>query len=175
MSEQPPSTPASEGGGQMQNPFQGLDVDKIKNAGLPTQLMLGGAVVFLIFSFFNWYGVSVTGAGPFGGASVDWNAWHYFPGIFAVLLMVGVGVVALLMLLQGPNQNFVYGAMGGSALSILLIIWYWAASAGETIPSVHGVSSGADFGLYICLIAAAVTTYGAFMTFQAFQKSRASS
>ena len=173
MSEQPPSTPSSGGGGQMQNPFQGLDVDKIKSAGLPTQLMLGGAVVFLIFSFFNWYGASVSVAGF--SRSVDWNAWHYFPGILAVLLMVGVGVLALLMLLQGPNQNFVYGALGGSGLSILLVIWYWAASAGEDIPSGSGVDSGADFGLYIALIAAAVATYGAFMTFQAFQKSRTAS
>src|SRR5689334_12124458 len=156
MSEQPPSTPSSGGGGQMQNPFQGLDVDKIKSAGLPTQLMLGGAVVFLIFSFFNWYGASVSVAGF--SRSVDWNAWHYFPGILAVLLMVGVGVLALLMLLQGPNQNFVYGALGGSGLSILLVIWYWAASAGEDIPSGSGVDSGADFGLYIALIAAAVAT-----------------
>jgi hypothetical protein len=165
MSDQPPSS-SSGGSGQMKNPFEGLTADKIKAAGLPTQLMLGGAVVFLIFSFFDWYGASAF------GVSVDWNAWHYFPGILATLLMIGVGVVALLMLLQGPNQNFVYGALGGAGLSILLMLWYWGASAGESIPS--SVDSSPDFGFYICIIAALVATYGAFMTFQAFNKSRAS-
>jgi hypothetical protein len=147
-----------------------LNADKIKNAGVPTQLMLGSAIVFFIFGFFDWYSVSVSGVAGFGGASWSGNAFEYFPGTLSWILMIGVAVVALLMLVRGPDRNLIYGVLGGSALSVLLVLWYWAASAGKDIPNISGIDSGASFGLYICLLAAIVSTVGAVMMFQAFQK-----
>ncbi len=157
MSDQPPSSPS---GGTPQNPFQGLDVDKIKTAGLPTQLMLGSSVVFFIFAFFDWFSVD------YAGFSSGSNAFDNFRGTLAWLLMIGLAVVALLMLLKGANQNFVYASVGCAGLATLLTLWYWA-----WIPS--GAGYGGAFGLYICLIAAIAGTVGAVMNMQAFMKKGA--
>ena len=159
MSETPES---NNNPAPMQNPFQGLDADKLKAAGLPTKLMLGGSVGFFVFAFFDWWSVD---SGPFSASA---NAFDSFRGTLAFLLMIGVGVLALLMLLNGPNQNFVYGALGGSGLALLCTLWYWAAIPSSNIASID---YGPAFGLYLSLIAAIVSVAGAVMTFQAFKQN----
>jgi len=155
----------------MQNPFQGLNVDKVKNAGLPIQLMLGGGIVFFIFGFFDWYSVDVS----FGGVSnsAGANAFDLWQGTLAWILMLAVTIAALILLTGSMNQyrqQLVYGTMGGSILAALLTLWYWGRLPSGNGP---GYDVGASFGLYICLIAAIVAAVGAVMLFQAFQKGNA--
>jgi hypothetical protein len=170
MSDTPSSTPAESGGGaQMSNPFAGLNADKIKNAGLPIQLMLGGGIVFFIFGFFDWWSVS---AGPF---STSGNAFDLWQGTISWILMIGVVVVALLMLAGGMEQfrqQLVYGAVGGSGLAVLLTLWFWGRVPSSSDYHFTGVSVGASFGLYICLLAAIAATVGAGMNLQAFMKAQ---
>ncbi len=167
MSDQPPSTPAGSGGGQMQNPFQGLNADKVKSAGLPTQLMLGGAIVFFIFGFFDWWSAS---AGPF---STSGNAFDLWQGTVAWILMLGVLVAATLLLAGTMNQyrqQLVYGTVAGAGLAVLLTLWFWGRIPSSSDYGFSGVSVGASFGLYICLLAAIAATVGAVMNLQAFMK-----
>lgn len=151
----PPSTP-------MNNPFEGLDVNKIKNAGLPTKLMLGGSVAFFIFAFLDWWSVS---SGPY---SVSGNAFDNFRGTFAWIMMIAVGVLAVLLLVKGSNKNFVTAALACAGLSALFTLWFWAAIPDSGISQVD---TSASFGLFLSLIAAIVATAGAFMTFQASQQT----
>lgn len=164
----------------MQNPFEGLDVDKIKNAGLPTKLMLGGSIGFFIFGFFDWWSADISVKSPLIGGisrSSSANAFDLSQGTIAWLLMVAVGVLAILMLLKGPNKNFVIAALACSGLALLFTLWYWARIPSDSdlgvASALSGVSVdvGASFGLFIALILSIVATAGAFMTFQAFQQS----
>jgi cellobiose-specific phosphotransferase system component IIC len=144
----------------MNNPFEGLDVNTIKNAGLPTKLMLGGSVAFFIFAFFDWWSVS---SGPY---SVSGNAFDNFRGTFAWIMMIAVGVLAVLLLLKGSNRNLVIAALACSGLSALFTLWFWAAIPDSGIAEIE---TSASFGLFLALIAAIVSTVGAFMTFQSSQ------
>ena len=164
----------------MNNPFEGLDVDKIKSAGLPTKLMLGGSVAFFIFAFFSWWTADVKVSNALIGTrsnSSTANAFDLGQGTIAWLLMIAVGVLAVLMLLKGTNKNFVLAALICSGLAVLFTLWFWARLPSESdfgfIGGTAGVSVdvGAGFGLYLSLIAAIVATAGAFMTFQASQQS----
>ncbi len=164
----------------MNNPFEGLDVDKIKNAGLPTKLMLGGSIAFFIFAFFDWWSAEVKVSSEILGSrstSSSANAFDLGQGTIAWILMIAVGVLAVLMLLKGANRNFVLAALICSGLGVLFTLWFSARLPSESDFGFGGVGAGvsvdvgAGFGLYLSLIAAIVATAGAFLTFQASQQT----
>ena len=178
----PPPTPSTP----VSNPFEGLDVEKIKSAGLPTKLMLGGSVGFFIFAFFEWWSGDVSIKSPLIGvrsASESGNAFHIWQGTLAWLLMIAVAVLAIVMLLKGAEKNLVTAALACSGLGTLLTLWYWlripseddlvGESGGGVLADSIGmtIDVGASIGLFLGLIAAIVATVGAVMTFQASQQS----
>jgi hypothetical protein len=137
----------------------------------PEWLMGGGALAFFIFLFFfKWYGGSVsTPAGSISTGASSLNGWHTFSNsrwIWLITIIVALGAVAIVATqyqLKSPVQLSVIVA-GLGALSVLLILY-------RIIHHPHGsesfggatVSYGIKLGIWLGLIAAAVTTYGGYL------------
>ena len=160
MSE--PTPPAGDGGSQ--NPFAGFDpksinAESIKKAPPQVLMMGGGAIAFVIFAFFDWWSVN---AGFFSNSI---NAFDNFRGTLAWICMLGVLAVAVLLVAKGPNAMFTQVGAGLSAVATLFTLWFWGwlPDAPDGAIQMKGVDVGASFGLFVCLIAAIVSTAGAVM------------
>ncbi len=121
-------------------------------------VVIGSAVVLLIFSFFGWLSASYSYAG-FGSASLSYGAWHEYWWL-ATLLGLAVGVIFALRAFAGQSLQqikplFVLIAAGlGFLITLIALIEIF--TKGDSGP---GYSVGPGFGIWICLIVSLAQTY----------------
>jgi hypothetical protein len=140
------------------------------------QLMGGGAILLFIFMFlFKWYGVSSnvpSVAGVNLGGNLSFDGWHSFTNsrwIWLITIIVALGAVAVssgALKFETPVKLSVVVA-GLGALSTVLILYRIVhhPTASESIGSFHA-SVGIKIGIWLGLIAAAITTYGGYLGMQ---------
>jgi hypothetical protein len=146
-----------------------VDLSKLTTSD---KLILGGAIGFLLFMFFPWFGLS-------GGSN---NGWHYFLfGIIPLLLiLITAAVVAVRVFAPDtklPELPVPYGLamLIASGLGLLLVLLKLAI--GDSVSfGVAGFGSGTidldrQFGIFLAFISAAVVTAGAFMKYQAKEEA----
>lgn len=127
--------------------------------------IVGAAFLTLVASFFNFYGVSVSGGlsldgypGPTG--SSGWSSWWWLP----ILLAIAVGVVYLLGLLgvikpgQVKSEWLFYGAAASFVLLIGVLIHVFANSESVDL-GIATLSGGPGFGIWFALVTTAVLAY----------------
>jgi hypothetical protein len=127
--------------------------------------VLGAGGLFIIFSFFPFYGFSGKFAEGFGiKASV--SAWHYGIMVLALILMaVAVAVVAVRVFSSlpdmpvGPRLAALAAAGLAAVITVIRVLTLDKQSAG-------GVSIGPKFGAWAMLILAIVAAAFAFMAFR---------
>jgi hypothetical protein len=117
-----------------------------------TWIAAGGAFVLFISVFLSWYGASVA------GFSVSANGWDAvdLAKLIALLALIALAVIVIevfvpTVTLPVPASMVVIGCGGLSVLFVLLKI-------------IDKPSGGLDlkYGIFVALIAAAVTTYGGY-------------
>jgi hypothetical protein len=118
----------------------------------PTWIAAGGALVLFISVFLSWYSL-----GPFSGSG--WSTVDTAK-LVALLALIALAAIAIELFaanitLPLPSSLIVIGAGGLSVLLVLLKILDKPYS---------GLSLA--YGIFVALIAAAVTTYGGYMKMQ---------
>ena len=118
----------------------------------PQKMGVGGALLLLIASFLPWYSVA--------GFSI--NAWDAeFLAWGGVVLGVAAGVVMLLKALG--KQDIRAGGLASEQVALALA----AASLVLIVLRFITETSYSSFGLYLGIVAAAVTAYGCFQEMKA--------
>ncbi len=120
-------------------------MEALKKLSREAQIVLGGVVLFLILSFFDWQSYSV---GPF---SFSKNLWNGF-GIFVILIAIALLVWEVLRLLERAPQlgdfgppiiSFTLSVLLGMFTLILFFVWSqdraWAEWLGTVIAIVIAV------------------------------------
>jgi hypothetical protein len=146
------------------------------------RVVIGTGLLAYISSFLPWYRASVSVLGI--DRSADVNAWHAgFGAWFSVLLLVAAGVMVLVSTLGGrlrPTSRPLI-TLVLSALAVVTIVLRWVtfpdASGGLggrlgelgefDLGNAFSVSSGADYGLYLGLIAAIAAVVTSLLRFRA--------
>ena len=121
-----------------------------------TWIAAGGALVLFISVFLSWYGVSVAG---FSVTASGWDAVDLakFVALLA-LIVIAVIVIELFVptvTLPLPASLIIIACGGLSVLCVLL-----------KIIDKPGSGLGLKYGIFVALIAAAVTTYGGYLKMQ---------
>jgi hypothetical protein len=130
-------------------------METLKGLSTGRKVVLGAAVLLLIFTFFAWQKVSVS-LGDFGGVSASANAWHGFWGILlglatiAIIAWVGVRALGIDVPLSLPD-GLVTLALGAIVLA--------AAVLKNLIDDYSAWAS------YVGLVLAAGVAYGAWLVF----------
>ena len=92
-------------------------MDKLSEINHGAKVVLGGAIVFLILSFFNWQEVDL---GAFGEAGVSmWHGVGWIAGLLAIAIIVWQAI-------RLSNMNFEIGvgpAMVTAFLAVLLLLF----------------------------------------------------
>ena len=92
-------------------------MDKLAEINHGAKVVLGGAIVFLILSFFNWQEVDL---GAFGEAGVSmWHGVGWIAGLLAIAIIVWQAI-------RLSNMNFEIGvgpAMVTAFLAVLLLLF----------------------------------------------------
>jgi hypothetical protein len=148
--------------------------------------LIGGGVIALIFSFFEFYTVSAKGqlkaacdqgVIPSGNCSDSGSAWHGFFGWFGVILLLVTAVITALIVLVPqtklpfPGRLVALGAAVLGALSILIALFVDPSVPGsENVrPGVNiddFIDIGRGFSYWLILIVAVAVSVAAFMRFQ---------
>jgi hypothetical protein len=111
--------------------------------------ILGVGFLIFIFSFFDWYTVSVRGIGS-GGES----AWHGFFGWFAVFLaivgsvLVGLELFMPQVKLPIANRLAALAAYAVATLCAILALFVYPGN----VPDINGIDRGHGFGYWADLI-----------------------
>lgn len=136
--------------------------DALGKASSGTKLAGGGALALLIAVFLPWVSISVKG---FGGSSLSgWEA--YGLGKLAALCAIVV-LAALAIELFAPQTTLPFPptliALGAAGLGVLCVL-YHVLFLGSDASGVEGlgVDVGRSWGMFVALIAAGTTAYGAF-------------
>ncbi len=116
-------------------------MDVLKKLSRETQVVLGCAVLFLIFSFFDWQQVSFSSA--FVSGAVGLNLWHGV-GVIAGLLVIALLAWELVRLFEvnAPTGNVSHGHVSvGLALALLLftVIAFFDKSTARHWPAWIGL------------------------------------
>ena len=128
-----------------------MDLSKI---GRNDWIVIGGTIgTFLGIVLFPWYSVSV---GPFSSDLYAWdvNIWGKLAWLGMLVMIVGVVLLLLPHFMQSPPDSpFPAGTLVlvGSVFTAVMVVIEWLDH--------HSYTS---FGLYLSLVAAIVTAYGAF-------------
>lgn len=150
-------------------------------------VVIGAGVLAYIASFFPWYQANIRASVLVFGfeQSTVVNAWNAgFGAWFSVLLLVVAGGVMLASMMVGrlrlPAPRSLI-TLGLSALAVVTILLRWVtfpdASSGSgdlgnvNVDGLVTASSGAGFGLYLGLIAAAAAVVASLLTFRAVSAS----
>ncbi len=146
-------------------------------------VLIGAGLLAYISSFFPWYRyqASISVFGFERSASVDENAWNAgFGAWFSVLLLVMAGGVMLASTmverLRRPALRSLI-TLGLSALAVVTILLRWvtfpdasdeSSDLGNVdVDNLFTASSGAGFGLYLGLIAAAAAVVASLLALRA--------
>ena len=89
-------------------------MDTLKKLSLGSQVTLGAGVLFLIFSFFNWFEVKNTSYGE--------SMWHGI-GVIAGLLLIVVLIWEALRFLDVKIELGISSTMIGMGLALLLLLF----------------------------------------------------
>jgi hypothetical protein len=138
-------------------------VDKINTLSRPEQAILGGGILMLISSFFDWWHYSVAGFGSVGESG--WGKPAEIWSILAILLSIvlaGIigatkfGNMQMPALPEGVTWGKVWGG-GAAAVVILMILKAWRITAVDV--------GGFGIGFFIGVVAAAAIAYGGYMLY----------
>jgi hypothetical protein len=127
------------------------------------------AVALFIFTFFDWFTVSVSGAGSAFtsgaiGAGSAWDALDNIPIFLMFTILVVLAVVGLRLSdsdFEPPISPSVVVVVLG-AISVLLILFRIIDTPGGGSFAGVSVNVSPTFGIFISLIAAAGITYGGY-------------
>jgi hypothetical protein len=140
-------------------------MDKLSELTHGAKVVLGSAIAFLIFSFFNWFKVDL---GPLGSAGE--NMWHgigFLAGLLAIALLVWQAIrIANIELEIGIGP-----AMVTAALSILLVIFTFIRFIDKPGGSLASSVVDRTIWAWLGLILAIVIVVGAWMNMQATGES----
>jgi len=132
-------------------------MDKLAELSHGAKVVLGGAIVFLILSFFNWQEVDL---GAFGEAGVSmWHGVGWIAGLLAIALIVWQAI-------RLTNFNLEVGvgpAMVTTFLAVLLLLF--------TVIKFFADSEFRTWAAWVGLILAVVIAIGAWMNMQATGES----
>jgi hypothetical protein len=117
-------------------------MDMLKKLSPQAQVVLGGAVLYVIFSFFNWQQVCVGGAGfsACGGVS-EWNGFGGTITALSAIALLAWEIVRLLGVkieLGGLSHGLISVALAGLVL-ILTIITFLTHHQARHWPSYVGL------------------------------------
>ena len=85
------------------------------------QIVLGGAVLYVVFSFFDWQQVS--GNAGFGSITIGFNLWHSFWGILVGLVVVALLAWEIMRLLDVKiNTGSLSAGQVSAGLALLLLL-----------------------------------------------------
>jgi hypothetical protein len=117
-------------------------MDMLKKLSPQAQVVLGGAVLYVIFSFFDWQQVCVGGAGfsACGGVS-EWNGFGGTITVLSAIALLAWEVVRLLGIkieFGGISQGLISVALAGLLL-ILTIITFLTHNEARHWPSYIGL------------------------------------
>jgi len=131
-------------------------MDMLRKLSLQAQVVLGGVVLYVIFSFFDWQQVCVSGGGfsACGGVS-EWNGFGGTITVLSALLLLAWEIVRLLGMkieLGGISQGLISVALA-ALLLVLTVITFLSHNEARHWPSYLGL-------LLAVAIAAAAFTRG---------------
>lgn len=132
------------------------------------QIAVVAAVVGLLFSFFSWYGVSVSGAGYSASSSINgWHGWGYLAilgflvaGALVLMPLLGTSLRKLIPTLP-PTVTDARAVMGAGILAAIGTILFMTTEGTDV--SGPGFSAGPSFGAYIGLICAIAIAVGGYL------------
>src|SRR5687768_14646892 len=156
--------------------------EKFTALSLGEKLVLGGAIIILVASFFNWAEASVSVAG-FGGASEGGSGWASPGSIWSVLaILIAIVLAGALAAMKFGNVNMpdlpsgvswgmIYAA--GAALVILfMLLKAWriielpgCGDAGDLGLEGFSCSVGFAIGYWIALVGAVIFAVGGFLMY----------
>ena len=139
-------------------------MDMLKKLNTGAQVILGAGVLFLIFSFFNWYEVKHTSYGE--------SMWHGV-GFIAGLLLIAVLVWEGLKLANVNVQLGISSTMITAALSVLLLLFTVIRVLSKPGGGLADSIISRTIWLWIGLILAIVIVAGAWLNMQAAGESLA--
>jgi hypothetical protein len=140
-----------EGIGTRVTPAERTTMEQLQALSLARKLILGGGILLLIDSFFNWQSVEVL------GQDYGQSAWNGFWGVFLGLMTVALvaGMIALMFGVEPPEG--VPQGLIALVLGVLILVFAVIKNLTDDYsawPSVVGI------------ILAAVIAYGAWRNFQ---------
>jgi len=127
------------------------------------------AVVLFIALFLPWYGVSIKGAGAFGGASSSGNAWDWYGGrdlLLAAIAVLVAGYVLLRALDVLPaalpfDPALAILVLGGLAVLMVLIgILHIPDHGVGGFAKAAGIDFSRKWGLFLGFLASCGIAYG---------------
>jgi hypothetical protein len=144
-------------------------MDKLAELSHGAKVVLGAAIAFLVFSFFNWFKYTGPGADQIEavGGDIGISMWHgigWIAGLLAIAIIVWQAI-------RLANINFEIGvtpSMITAALAVLLVIFAFIRFIDK--PS-GGDLVGRTFWAWLCLALAIVVVVGAWMNMQAAGES----
>lgn len=117
-------------------------MDMVKKLSPQGQVVLGGAVLYIIFSFFDWQQVCFNGSGVSACGGV--SEWHGFGGTITVLSAIALLAWEVMRLLGmkielgGLSQGLISVALAGLLL-VLTIITFLTHNEARHWPSYIGL------------------------------------
>jgi hypothetical protein len=144
-------------------------MDKLSELSHGAKVVLGAAIAFLVFSFFNWFKYTGPGADQIEavGGDIGISMWHGV-GWIAGLLAIAIIVWQAIRLANINVEIGVTPSMITAALAVLLVIFAFIRFIDK--PS-GGDLVGRTFWAWLCLALAIVIVVGAWMNMQAAGES----
>ena len=140
-------------------------MDKLSELSHGAKVVLGAAIAFLVFSFFNWFKYTGPGADQIEavGGDIGISMWHGV-GWIAGLLAIAIIVWQAIRLANINVEIGVTPSMITAALAVLLVIFAFIRFIDK--PS-GGDLVGRTFWAWLCLALAIVIVVGAWMNMRA--------
>jgi hypothetical protein len=140
-------------------------MDKLAELSHGAKVVLGAAIAFLVFSFFNWFKYTGPGADQIEavGGDIGISMWHGI-GWIAGLLAIAIIVWQAIRLANIDVEIGVTPSMITAALAVLLVIFTFIRFIDK--PS-GGDLVGRTFWAWLCLALSIVVVVGAWMNMQA--------
>ena len=127
-------------------------------------------LLFIFMTFFNWFGVEVSGVPGFSGdvGGGDGNAWDWLDVIplFLMVAIVAAVAVAIIRLTDADLElpvslNAIVAALGGLAVLLILYRIFDPPGGGSGFEGVE-VDTTLKLGIFLGLLAAAGIAYGGY-------------
>lgn len=135
----------------------------------------GGTLAFLIGMILPWFNAEFDGGGFGIDVSDSVNGFEYqFFGWIPLLLLIAVTVVLVVpKFAEGVNIPDEIGplpkaqaALAAAGLAAVIVLLRLALGFEEDVPEGIGVEVNRGIGLFLCFLAAAAVTAGAFLKYQ---------